>query len=363
MRTAPQLASAAVFAVALGLCAPGTAAPTPQGSTPKRLALLRVGDQAPPLEIAKWVKGASVESFERGKVYVVEFWATWCMPCIQGMPHLSALQREYGDKGLTVVSISCVDNQHNTLEAVEQMIAQKGELASYTVAWDDQRYTHDAWMNAAGLNSIPRAFVVDQNGKLAFIDHPMFLDEPLEQIVAGKWDIEKGTAALQQAHADLASATKRAKENDADGLLAYAEFEAKHPKLARQVDPARFDVALRVGDRDAVQMIAARWIESSVANKNYDELIQLARKIVDPKAIVANRDCELALSAANKANELTSGKNASVLDVLARTYWWKGDNDKAIELQTQAVELEKSYLKGQFQAALAEYKAKLTPAK
>jgi thiol-disulfide isomerase/thioredoxin len=362
LKTAQNLTSLAALAVALGVCAPGVVAQDPPAQ-PKRLVLLRIGDQAPPLEIAKWVKGAPAEHFERGKVYVVEFWATWCLPCIQGMPHLSALQREYGDKGLTVVSISCADNRGNTLEGVEQMIAQKGELVNYTIAWDSERYTHDAWMKAAGLNTIPHAFVVDQDGKLAFIDNPMFLDEPLEQILAGTWDIEKGTAALVQTHAELSAATLRARANDADGLAAYAEFEAKHPKLARQIDPTRFEIALRVGETDTVQAIAARWMESSIANKNHEELVQLARKIVDPKATVVSRDLELALRAANKASEITAGKNASVLDVLARIYAWKGDFAKAVELETQALALETSYLKGVFQTSLAEYKAKLAPAK
>ena len=362
MKTAQTLCSLAALAVSLGVCTPGAVAQE-QAPQPKRLVLLRIGDQAPPLEIAKWVKGAPVENFERGKVYVVEFWATWCLPCIQGMPHLSALQREFADKGLTVVSVSCIDNRANTLEAVEQMIGQKGEIVNYTIAWDDQRYTHDAWMKAAGLNTIPHAFVVDQNGKIAFIDNPMFLDEPLEQILAGKWDIEKGTAALLQTHKELTAATLRAKADDADGLAAYAEFELKHPKLARQIDPTRFEIALRVGDAELVAKIADRWIESSIANKNPDDLVQLARKVVDPKATVAFRDLELALRATNKANEMTAGKNASVLDVLARIYAWKGDFAKAVDLENQALAIETSYLKGVFQQSLAEYKAKLPAAK
>src|SRR5260221_10369818 len=43
---------------------------------------LSVGDPAPKLEVKEFVKGSPVKSFEKGKNYVVEFWATWCRPCL-----------------------------------------------------------------------------------------------------------------------------------------------------------------------------------------------------------------------------------------------------------------------------------------
>ena len=52
---------------------------------------LNIGDPAPPLRIREWIKGEPVQGFEKGHVYILEFWATWCRPCIAAMPHLSAL--------------------------------------------------------------------------------------------------------------------------------------------------------------------------------------------------------------------------------------------------------------------------------
>ena len=63
----------------------------------KPLPTLRVGEPAPKIEVAKWVKGSPTKGFELGKVYVVEFWATWCPPCRTSIPHLTELQKKYGN--------------------------------------------------------------------------------------------------------------------------------------------------------------------------------------------------------------------------------------------------------------------------
>src|SRR5213078_3372942 len=128
--------------------APGEAKPKPDARK------LSVGDRAPELHIAKWVKGEPITGYEKGRVYVVEFWATWCGPCIASMPHLSALQKEYKGKA-TFIGVTSVDKHGNTLEKVEKMVADKGETMGYTVAWDNDRATNEAFMEASGQGGIP----------------------------------------------------------------------------------------------------------------------------------------------------------------------------------------------------------------
>ena len=59
---------------------------------------LNIGDPAPALQVREWLKGEPIQRFEKGNVYVLEFWATWCAPCKAAMPHLSALANEYKGK-------------------------------------------------------------------------------------------------------------------------------------------------------------------------------------------------------------------------------------------------------------------------
>lgn len=149
---------------------------------------LKVGDAAPALKIEKWVKGDSVNTFEKGKVYVVEFWATWCGPCVKGMPHLTALQKEYKDKGVTIIGVNIWEDRTgpytaDTLAKVEKFVKTSKDMG-YTVAYDGAEKAMDkAYMKAAGADGIPNAFIVDKEGKIAYIGHPMGMDEALKKAV------------------------------------------------------------------------------------------------------------------------------------------------------------------------------------
>lgn len=77
---------------------------------------LTIGSPAPQLDIEHWIQDGSghfakVSEFEADKVYLVEFWATWCGPCIASMPHIAEIQEKYADRGVQVVSITREDTR------------------------------------------------------------------------------------------------------------------------------------------------------------------------------------------------------------------------------------------------------------
>ncbi|MEO6710851.1 MAG: redoxin domain-containing protein [Planctomycetota bacterium] len=327
----------------------------PDAAAPK--ASLAVGSPAPALTIEKWVKGEPVASFEKGKPYVVEFWATWCVPCVAGMPHLSALQREYKGKA-TIIGVTSLDKK-NPLTAVEAMVKDKGAGMDYTVAWDTERKTNAAYMQAANQNSIPCCFVVDGTGTIAYIGHPMFLDMPLAEIVAGTWDLEKGNAAVADAKAQLDEIYKAVQKDPKSAAAKIAAFETKYPVFASLVAPMRFDALLASGDYDGAYKTASKLIDDAIARKSAVELNQYAWKIVDPEAKLEKRDLVIALRAAENAVAFTNEKDAAILDTLARVWFLKGDMKKAVEWQTKAAAAAPAgTMKTQIEGTLAEYKAK-----
>lgn len=316
---------------------------------------LNVGDPAPPLSVAKWVKGQAVPRFETGKIYVIEFWATWCGPCIASMPHLSELQREHREKGLTVIGVSTVD-PNNTLAQVEAMVEAKGEVMGYTVAWDRDRETSTAYMEAAQQRGIPCSFVVDGSGKIAYIGHPMWLDIPIQGLLSGTWDAATGKERMSNLVKELGAALREAQNDPARALERLERLVADYPKAMAQFDDQRFQWMLECGRLDDASVLGQRVVTHAIERRDASTLNLVSWTIVDPAKTWARRDLELALRAANKAVEFTEGKDAAILDTLARVHFLKGDVEKAISLQEKAVGLAGERLKEELQKALDEYR-------
>lgn len=158
---------------------------------------LTIGDSAPTFKPEGWVKGTPIKQFEKGKVYVVEFWATWCGPCIASMPHLSDMADKYKGK-VEFISVNTWDrNQPGEKEAnhaghvdrVKKFVTENDSKMRYNIALDDEKDTiSTTWMRAAGRNGIPCAFIVDQEGEVAWIGHPMEMEQPVEQVYSKKFD-------------------------------------------------------------------------------------------------------------------------------------------------------------------------------
>ena len=130
------------------------------------------------LAIAHWVKGEEVDLSEG--VNVVEFWATWCPPCLTSIPHLTAMQKRYKEHGVNIIGIS-----DEPLKTVEPFVKKMGDKMEYIVAIDDNDITSREYMGRYGIGGIPHAFVV-KDGTVVWHGHPMSgLDKAIEEALGG----------------------------------------------------------------------------------------------------------------------------------------------------------------------------------
>ncbi len=154
---------------------------------------LNIGDPAPRLRVREWLKGGPAQGFEKDKVYVVEFWATWCGPCRAVMPHLTALANEYKDS-VTILGIDILEEKTTSMEKIKAFVDSMGHRMDYHVAADDNNFMTTSWLYASGQRGIPTAYVVNQDGIVAWIGYPTRLDEVLPKILNRSWEIKPALA-------------------------------------------------------------------------------------------------------------------------------------------------------------------------
>ena len=348
---------------------------------------LEPGDAAPSLEGTSWIKGEPITEFEKGHVYVLDFWATWCKPCIASIPHLNELQDEYRDKDVHVVGLAIWPTANMT--PTPTFVEAQGEKMDYWVGEDVENKLGMSFMAAAQRNGIPTAFVIDKEGKVAWIGHPMDgLDRVVEDIVNDEFSLEK-----------LAAERERAEQLETSLMEAYTASD--WPRVVEvteemlSLDEKKYSAAAvykyialtKVGDdeesRAASRKKARAWgaqITSTIFAEDADSLHALAWNIIGPESDLSEeeRDTEFALVVAKKASGLRDNEDVSILDTLARAYVADAQPRKAVETQTKAIELlQKEFenyadnpqaiaqltdIKAHLQASLDEYNAALPDA-
>ena len=131
------------------------------------------GKPAPAFTVDSFVRGQEVKTLELGKVHVIEFWATWCGPCVASMPHLTELQKQNPDvQFIGVAGFERGKDASDSKNRVQEFLQAKSDRVGFAIAFDGDGTMAREWMTAARRNTIPTSFVVGKDGNIAFIGSP-----------------------------------------------------------------------------------------------------------------------------------------------------------------------------------------------
>ena len=153
----------AALALLLGLAANASA------QTPVKL---KVGDAAPQFSRGD-LQGRPFD-LRRGKIVLIDFWASWCPPCIIAIPHLNQLQKKYGARGFQVVGVSMDDSANITKQTMRE------------IRFDYPVVLGDAKLGTlyGGVLGLPLQFLVGADGKILAIRSGDFPPTALDKEIA-----------------------------------------------------------------------------------------------------------------------------------------------------------------------------------
>lgn len=123
---------------------------------------LDVGDKAPTKLPSGWIKGDRISAFDPKKTYVVEFWATWCGPCVAEIPNVLEQYEKYHDKGFEVVGISLDEDR----EALEKFVGEQ------KIPWPIlyEKPEGEGWRHPLstyyGISGIPTVILIGRDGNV-----------------------------------------------------------------------------------------------------------------------------------------------------------------------------------------------------
>ncbi|MGZ6005559.1 MAG: TlpA family protein disulfide reductase [Candidatus Saccharimonadales bacterium] len=129
-----------------------------------------LGAQAPACELKQFFDGSNIQFLKLGKVTYVDFWASWCGPCLQSMPFLEELNAQFKPKDFEVIAI----NLDETREDAEKFLQKYAVNFTIAINPDGQ------CPNAFGVLAMPSSYLIDRQGKVRHVQLGFHISDKAE---------------------------------------------------------------------------------------------------------------------------------------------------------------------------------------
>ena len=134
------------------------------------------GKPFPAFHVSNWINGGITSNDIKGKVVVVDLYATWCGPCMRAIPHNNELLKKYKDKGLVIIGV-CTSSEGQEVFAAN---ARQHNI-QYPAACDPELKTEKAW----GVQYYPTYAIIDRKGIVRVVGlYPDYLEQVIQKLLA-----------------------------------------------------------------------------------------------------------------------------------------------------------------------------------
>lgn len=317
--------------------------------------VLNAGDDAPPLELEKWLTGEGGDALPKNRISMVVFVASWSEASDRALTWLAGRSRDYAKDDIGVVAVFGQDAAtagyygKPETELTARAFIERRALGKIRCGFDQRWRSRSAWLAAAGAKTLPTAFIVDGKGKIAWLGNPLWppgeMEDALDQIKKGAFGPverralrEKWDEVLRELRGLDNTLTAARNTGRHDIAIATLERLEKLDRLSRGYYLlARFEIVyLEQFNSDAAFKIARGAMETDADNGQL--LNDISWTILTGEG-AKSRDLPLAQKLAERAVEVTEAKNPHYLDTLAKAHADQGHLDEAIRQQKKAVDL------------------------
>ena len=300
-----------------------------------------------------WLQGEPIKSWEKDHVYVFEFWATWCGPCLAAMPHMEELHQALDSTGrVHIVGVNVSDRK--SPDELKKFLANRPKKVTYTIAVDVNNARSSAvWLNPLKVRGIPFVIAV-KNGKLIWKGHPVRLNESMiremlkPEFDAAKFNVSPEEKDRQERAAYISiynSLNELLKEKGVEAVVARIGELKKENKLPKKYYLALctvpYDAYVKVGDYATAQSYMSTVI-SDAATGLVDRMLAVDKLLQLDEQPGAKLDVELVKGCLDACMELAmNDKEAriSIWQKQARLARIAGENEAAVQYLIKAAQL------------------------